>query len=526
MNRATCLLLAAATFASLSSHSSAGAQILQAKVSEGKLSGVQKGSISAFLGVPYAAPPVGDLRWKPPVSPASWTTLRRADKLPASCQQPVSKTGFGPWTHEYVVTSEVSEDCLYLNVWTPAKAAGEKLPVMVWIHGGGFNSGSASIPIYDGSALAAKGIVVIGINYRLGVYGFLAHPALTAESSSNASGNYGLMDQITALKWVKANVASFGGDPSRITIAGQSAGAMSVFNLISSPLTKGLFRQAIAQSGPGTGVVPSSLSTAEKNGAALADAAGVGTLAGLRSLTPAQIEAALQKGPGLGGLGFAPIIDGSVLPDSSFAEANTNDVPILTGMAADEMRGMNPMAAQISAANFLKAIRETYGNLADQMTALYPAASDEQAASSSAALYTEKGLASISLWADLRLQTSKQPVYAYLWSHAEPGPDAARYGAFHSSELPYIFGTLDAAPERAFTDVDRKLSDMLGNYWVNWVKTGNPNGPSLPKWPRFTTADRQILDINARTGARPLMSPDKLALFREYVEKGGRLSLF
>lgn len=230
------------------------AQMTGTAVQQGRVAGTKHGEVAAFLGVPFAAPPTGERRWKPPAPASSWNGVRKADALPASCQQGVTPNGFGPWTHEYVVTSAVSEDCLYLNVWTPAKTSGEKLPVLVWIHGGGFSGGSASVPIYDGSKLAAKGVVVIAINYRLGLYGFLAHPALTAESPAHASGNYGLLDQVAALQWIKANVAAFGGDPDRVTIAGQSAGAMSVHHLIASPLAKGLFAQAIAQSGSGTGV--------------------------------------------------------------------------------------------------------------------------------------------------------------------------------------------------------------------------------------------------------------------------------
>lgn len=526
MNLTPKLLFTGAALALASIHNPAAAEMLKTRVQEGALSGTRHGPVSAFLGVPYAAPPVGELRWKPPQAAQAWSSVRQAKTLPASCQQSVNKAGFGPWTHEYVVSNEVSEDCLYLNVWTPAASADEKLPVMVWIHGGAFNSGSASIPIYDGSNLAAKGMVVIGINYRLSHYGFLAHPELTAESPAGASGNYGLMDQIAALEWIKANAAAFGGDPSRVTIAGQSAGAMSVHNLISSPLAKGLFTQAIAQSGSGMAVNPLPRASAEKTGAALAAAAGVTSIADLRRLSVEQLDAAAGKVPMMGGLPFSPIIDGLVLPDETFADANTNDTPLLTGMTSDEMWGMNPAAGKKPAASVRQAILDSYGRLGSEMLALYPAGSDAEANASDAALSTEKGIASMTLWAETRLRSSRHPVYAYLWSHAEPGPDAKRYRAFHSSEIPYVFGTLDASPERPFTDVDFRLSALLGDYWANWVKTGNPNGPGLPNWPGFEAGDRQILEIGDTVEARPALDPAKLELFRQYAKDGGRMGLF
>jgi para-nitrobenzyl esterase len=505
----------------------AGARTPNARVQQGVLSGTTENGVNAFLGVPFAAPPTGAYRWKPPRPAAAWRGARKADTLPASCEQSVTPDGFGPWTHEYVVTNRVSEDCLYLNVWSPTNTAGAKLPVLVWIYGGGFNSGSASVPIYDGSKLAAKGIVVVAINYRVGLFGFMAHPGLDAENIAHASGNYGLMDQVAGLKWVQSNIAAFGGDPNRVTIAGQSAGAMSVHDLIASPLAKRLFQQAIAQSGSGTGVAVPSHATGLKSGEALMKAAGVSSIAEMRKLTPAQLQTAQGKmGQAGGGLGFAPIVDGRFFPDAGYVGADTNDTPILTGMTAQEMTGLNPNFGNATPHSVAGEIEASYGALAPQFEALYPAADDTQANEAAGALARDRGLASMAVWAGQRRQTSREPIFAYLWTHPEPGPDAARYGAFHSSEIPYVFDTLDASPERPFVALDHQLAAEMGGYWVNFIKTGDPNGAGLPAWPVYLEADKQIVEIGARTQARPVLPQAKLELFQRHVASGGKLGLF
>jgi len=501
------------------------AQLTQARVEQGALSGTRAGAVGAFRGVPFAAPPVGANRWAAPRPAATWQGTRPATAFSPSCRQDVSPAGFGPWTHEYVVSGPVSEDCLYLNVWTPAKRAGEKLAVLVWIHGGAFTSGSASVPIYDGAALAKRGIVVVGINYRLGLYGFLAHPGLSAETATGASGNYGLMDQIAALIWVKRNIAAFGGDPARITIAGQSAGAASVHHLIAAPGAEGLFARAIAQSGSGMGLNVASRAQAEKTGLAFAQAAGAADIMALRGLSPEALEAAARKLPPGAGPGFAPIADGLVLPEGMVG-ANGNDTPILTGMTAEEMTGLNPAFGRMTPADVTTQLNGRFGALAPDFAGLYPAPSDALASEAFAAFSRDRGLAAMAFWADNRLKTSRQPIYAYLWSHAEPGPDAPRYRAFHSSEIPYVFETLDAAPERGFGADDRRLSALLAGYWVNWVKTGDPNGAGLPRWSPYTTSGRQILGIGATTQMRPVLDPAALALYARYVASGGALGLF
>lgn len=504
---------------------SAQAQLLRTHVAQGDLAGHQEGSVSAYLGIPFAAPPVGNDRWKPPLPPQPWTGLRPAEHFAASCQQAVTPKGFGPWTAEYVVQGAVSEDCLYLNVWTPAHGAWEHLPVLFWIYGGGFTSGSGSVAIYDGAALAAKGIIVVSVNYRVGVYGFLAHPELSAESPVNASGNYGLMDQVAGLKWVQQNIAAFGGDPARVTIAGQSAGAASVHHLIASPLADGLFSQAIAESGSGMGLAMPDRSAAEAVGTALSNAGGTHlSLAQLRALSPAELNRRLMAAAPGRGLQFGPDIDGLFLtPDSAGRDAN--DTPILTGMTAEEMAGLSPAYGKTTVASFKAQVSQAYGGSGPQLDALYAPKSDAAAWDATKALGRDRGLASLYFWAVGRLKSTRYPIYGYLWTHAEPGPESARYGAFHSSEIPYVFGTLDAA-QRPFTALDRRLAVEMSGYWVNFVKTGNPNGTGLVAWPALKRPGMRILEIGRRTTARPVLPPATLKVFEHYVAGGGKLGLF
>jgi len=496
----------------------ASAQMFQARVEQGTLLGTAEGSIAKYLAVPFAAPPLGPNRWKPPLPPQRWTGERKAAQFPASCQQQLMPNGYRPWTPEYVVSGAVSEDCLYLNIWTPAKSAREQLPVLVWIHGGAFTQGSGSMPLYDGSALARKGIVVVNINYRLGVYGFLAHPELTSESPQHASGNYGLLDQIAALRWVQANIAAFGGDPKRVTISGQSAGASSVHHLIASPLAKDLFARAIAQSGSGMGIDVPDRKAAEATGLSFAQAAGGLTLAQLRKLSAAEIDRFAK-------LHFAPIVDGWLLPDAATVDANTNDTPVLTGMTRNEDSGMNRNYGNVTLAGWREEIA-VYSSLQKDFSSLYPATNDAEALAASHLLSQDRGLASMYLWAKRRLQTSRQPIYAYLWTHIEPGPESARYLAFHSSEMPYVFHTLDVAKDRVFTDKDRALADQLNTYWANWIKTGNPNGDGLPRWPPFKLEDKQIMELGDETRPRAILEEPKLKAFERYNTSGGRLGLF
>ena len=477
---------------------------------QGDVTGVAQKQSTAYLGLRFAAAPVGDLRWKAPQPAPSWSGVKTADHFGPDCRQGLNPDGLGPWTPEYMPKGPVSEDCLYLNVWTP-KAPGKKLPVMVWIHGGAFTGGSGAVPIYNGAALANKGIIVVTINYRVGVYGFLAHPDLTAEAG--ASGNYGLMDQIAALKWVRDNISAFGGDPAQVTVAGQSAGAASVHDLMMAPDARGLFRRAIAESGSGIGTFLAPRLVAEMGGTAVGP-----SIAELRRLDPDALEAAVAKA----GMHFPPIVDGKVIP----AETAINPVPILTGITANETSSNGFFSPDtLTPDGFKAAVTGTYGPLAPQVLKLYPPGkTDDQARASRDALARDSGLAAMDLWAEKRLSEHGGAIYGYLWTHVEPGPDAGRYKAFHSSEIPYVFGTLDAAP-RPFTDVDRKLSAEMTTWWANWVKSGDPDGKS-GLWRPFSVKTRNITVIGDTTVQRPILPPEKLTLFKAHVANGGKVSIF
>lgn len=472
------------------------------RLAQGELQGVRENQVDHWLGVPFAAPPVGEARWRAPGAPPAWQGVRPADRFAASCRQRLTPQGFGPWTHEYVIQGPVSEDCLYANIWAPRGA--KKLPVMVWIYGGGFNSGGGSVDVYDGTALARRGIVVVNFNYRVGVYGFLAHPGLTQEAG--VSGNYGLMDQIAALQWVRANISAFGGDPDQVTIAGQSAGSASVHALIRSPLAKGLFVRAIAQSGSGMGPPPPPLAQGEAQGLELQRAAGAADVAALRTMSADALDAAA------GGTQFRPLTDGRVV-----AASEQSDVPVLTGLTANETT-----SPDITPAEWAAGVRDRFGDLGQDALDLYPAADAASARAQWEAMARDRGLAALYLWA--RDRKGRAPVYAYLWNHAEPGPEAAKYKAFHSSELPYVFGNL--AADRPFGDGDRALAIRTGDYWANFVKSGNPNGMGLPAWTPFDLKGRKVMELGDDSHMRPLLDEQRLGLFVRRERAGGLVSLF
>lgn len=504
---------------------SAGAAAMappRGQVAQGRLAGrPEADGVSAFLGLPFAAPPVGDRRWRPPAPALSWQGVRSADRYGASCPQAVSPNGFGPWTSEYVVQPPVAEDCLFLNVWAKTPQA-RKRPVLVWIHGGAFLSGSGSVPIYDGARLAANDVVVVTINYRLGALGFLAHPDLTAESG--ASGDYGLMDQIAALKWVRRNIAAFGGDPHRVTIAGQSAGALSVLALMEAPQARGLFARAIAESGAGLALPQPALPAAEIQGRAFAAAKGARTIAELRAMPVDQLLAPTRAlaAAGVPGLQFLPIRDGRGLPRRPGRLA---DVPILTGLTLDEGSGFNLAYGRATAAGFQVQVRTQYGPAGEEVLRLYPGATDVEARQSALDLARDRGVFATLLWLGHRAVQARAPAYAYLYDHAEPGPDATRFGAFHSSEIPYVFRTLDAAAERPFTDRDRALSELMSSYWVNFIRTGDPNGGSLPAWAPYVPGGRAIMRLGDQTGAHELDAA-RFEVLRAHSSRGGLVSLF
>lgn len=498
----------------------------QVEIAQGRLEGKQDGLVEAFLGIPYAAPPVGELRWRPPLPVSRWTETRKAAEFGPSCVQTLLPEGRAPWTREYVVQNRTSEDCLSLNVWASPKSAAPR-PVLVWIHGGGFNEGSGEVPIYNGSSLAGRGIVVVTINYRLGALGFMAHPEITREARSHgeAPANFGLQDQIAALKWVQQNIAAFGGDPANVTIAGQSAGAMAVHALVSSPTAKGLFVRAIAQSGLPTIIPMPGLAEAEKTGVKFAMEKGAKSLTALRAL-PAEALLAAAGSPG--GLRFGATVDGSVLPASPSAlleSGNFNDVPMIVGQTADEGSAFPGYGAGEEQA-YKAFLARSFGDKAPEFAKFYPADTEAARSQSMKEASRDRGLALIDQWSRVRVAKGKSPVFTYFYTHAEPGEGSDKFGAFHSSEIPYALATLDAAPERNFKLGDRQLSLTMSTYWVNFVRNGNPNGDGLANWPAVTAASVPTMVFGATVATRNILETDKLTAYRAYVAQGGKLGMF
>jgi para-nitrobenzyl esterase len=472
----------------------------------GKVSGTVSGdqSVHIFKGIPFAAPPVGELRWKAPQPVTPWADVKQCTEFAKSPIQG-KPNEFGVYTREFLIKDEpLSEDCLYLNVWTGAKAATEKRPVMVWIYGGGFVSGGTNVPIYDGEALAKKGIILVSVPYRVGILGFLAHPELTKESPNHSSGNYGLMDILAALKWVKSNIAAFGGDPANVTIAGQSAGSMAVNDLVASPLGKGLFSKAIAESGANFLEGPfggTTLKQAEAAGVQTAQKLGATSLADLRKL-PA--EALLKQ------FGGRPIIDGYVLPQSVvaiFAANKENAVPVLTGWNADDA-----FIGQLkNAADYKADADKKYGAKAAEFLKLFPASTDAEAERSQINISRDQtfGIQNYT-WAKVQSAKGKTKVYLYRFTRRLPATeDFKKYGAFHTGEVAYVFNNLKYL-NRPFEPVDHQLAETISSYWVNFVKNGNPNGTDLPEWPAFNTTNNQVMYLGEQPMAKPL--DDKPAL--------------
>jgi para-nitrobenzyl esterase len=389
----------------------------------------------------------------------------------------------------------VNEDCLYLNIWTPAQSVHQHLPVLVWIYGGGYINGSASMPLYWGDRLAHRGVIVVTIAYRLGPLGFLAHPELTRESPHHSSGNYGLMDQIAALEWIQRNIAAFGGDPKNVTIAGQSSGPISVSILMASPLAKGLFERAIGESGglfePLQLGPKYLLANAERDGEKYAVSLGATSLQQLRRLPASQLSG------NAGGI-VHPVIEPHLLPVSpyeAFASGQQNDVPLLIGSNAEEARALVDVT-HVTAATFDSDLEHSYGALPPPLVAAYPHTTDEDARQ--ARLGLERDLRfGWDMWAWARLQagTGKNPVYYYSFRQKPPFPAGTVYegwGASHFAELWYVFDHLDQEPWK-WTAADRKVAEEISSYWVNFARSGNPNGPGLPPWPAFTKADGKVL---------------------------------
>ena len=454
-------------------------QLPAVRVEGGLIAGTQTDGVTRFFGVPYAAPPVGKLRWRAPQPRQPWTGTREARAFSPVCRQTV------PW-----ISEPQSEDCLYLNVWAPARA--HKLPVMVWIHGGGFFGGSGSQAGTDGSRLTRQDVIVVTLNYRLGIFGFFAHPELSAESPAKASGNQGILDQIAALRWVQRNIEAFGGDPSRVTVMGESAGAVSVAMLVASPLAKGLFQRAIAQSGnDGLPLDPSENSRfdraqAEAEGTAFAHALGAEHLADLRAI---DADALIRKS-------WAPrtIVDHHLLREdmrTMYRNHRQNDVPILVGWNADEGKDLAPeilATSDFTAAGHSGLLARLLGHAPSaKVLGDYPAATDAQAQESLFRFTSDYWGWRMWRWADLQMQarSSKPYVYYFVHSPADPATPCS-YGcnAGHGAEIRYMFDQLDQDP-RAWSPGDRQLARELVGYWTNFAKTGDPNGEDLGAWPAF-----------------------------------------
>lgn len=492
--------------------------------------------VREYRGIPYAAPPVGDLRWRPPQPVVPWQGVRAADRFSPACMQREMSPSSGSWNAGLISRSE---DCLYLNVWTPAASADERLPVLVWIHGGGGVSGSSAEPIYDGNALAKRGVVVVSINYRLNVFGWFAHPELTRESEHRSSGNYGALDQVAALQWVKNNIAQFGGDPGKVTMFGQSGGCRSVNWLAASPLTKGLARAVVGQSHTVMGRM-TTLAEAEATGAAFGKTILKPSLAALRAM-PAQelLDASTKATAATGGA----IVDGWFLPQdvsTIYAQGRQNDIALITGATNDEGGNMGAAGATRGAAapvpgaaggavrgaaagaagatrgaaaggrgrgsapnsvtTYTEWARQTFGARADALLKLYPARDDAEARKAYHDVYRDINFAGHRTWAKLQATTGKAPVYLYMFSHIPPRPEgngnnpAAAAGAVHFSEVIYVFNNL-RMKDHPYTDLDRKVADTMSAYWTNFAKLLNPNGAGLPAWPVYNPKDEYWLNI-------------------------------
>jgi para-nitrobenzyl esterase len=465
----------------------------QAKTRQGVVEGKEEAGVHAFLGIPYAEPPVGDRRWKAPVPAAKWSGVRKATDFGAHCMQ---GRIYGDMNFR---DSGGSEDCLTLNVWLPAKPASARLPVMVWIYGGGFVAGTTSEQRQDGTQLAQHGLIVVSMNYRLGVFGFLVHPELAKESGSNSAGNYGLLDQLAALDWVHDNIAAFGGDPNNVTIFGESAGSFSVSAQMASPLAKGLFRRAIGESGAAfsrSGLSFESLAAREeKDSRLMKEKLGVSTLAELRAVSAEKLLEVFGK-TRPDAFSFGPDVDGHFLPESVpaiFAAGKQNDVELLAGWNRDEGSFETAFSPQKPTAESLKANAEKdFGDKAAAFLKLYPTDTPEHVLRSAEDYAGDRFIAfSTWAWMEAQSRTGKQPIRRFRFDLGPPAasPNAPQLGAYHAAEIEYVFGQLDSKAGIPWRPEDRELSELIENYWANFARTGDPNGPGLPKWPVYSADD-------------------------------------
>jgi para-nitrobenzyl esterase len=482
-----------------------------------------KDGVRSFKGIPFGQPPVGDLRWREPQPVKNWNGVRKADQFGPRCMQRTS-----PGADYWFRGNGMSEDCLYLNVWTPAKTGKEKLPVLVYIFGGGFQNGDGSEPRYDGENMARKGMVAVSINYRTNIFGFFVHPELSKESPHHAAGNYGLLDQVAALQWVRKNIAAFGGDPGRVTIAGESAGSISVSALMASPLSRGLMAGAIGESGAMiSSLPPQPLADAEQNGVKFGAAAGANTLAALRAMTAEQIQEAVTKAQGLR---FGAALDGYFLakPLTAIFEAGEQArIPLLAGSNTQEQAARSVLGGGDPTPETLaNAIRKFYGDKADGILKAYAATTTDEVYEAATHLASARFIShSTWKWTELQMKTGGKPVYRYLYARPRPaylgmpdqaapagggapsGPGAQQppgpRGASHSAEIQYAMGNLDLDKRYSWEPADYEVSKVMQAYFVNFIKTGNPNGPGLPEWPAYradSNYQRMRIDVESHAG--------------------------
>jgi para-nitrobenzyl esterase len=491
-------------------------QEITVALDSGKIRGTSVDGVSTYLGIPFAAPPVGDLRWREPQPVKSWEGILDCNKYGLACPQPKSL---------FYDVGQTAEDCLYLNVWSPSKSPDGNLPVMVWIHGGSFNTGAGSQDMYNGKNLAGQNVVVVNINYRLGPLGFLSHPLLSKESAHGVSGNYGLLDQVAALKWVKNNIRAFGGNPDLVTIFGESAGAMSVCDLMVSPLADGLFQRAISQSGSFGDAYPldreDTVKKAETTGRELAVKLGCDTapdvLAAMRRKTADEVvKAAFADYSPNGGTKMRPVIDGWVIPENPwtlFSAGRQAKVPLLIGTNADEGSIFvypDPRVLAMSDQDYRESVKSQYQDHAAEVLALFPAAGRWDVPATVSRLRTIMSFSAGALHAADTASAKTQPVYMYRFTRV---PDTALkiFGAFHGLEIFYIFGNLRAGRVSIQDNkTDLSLSQDMMKYWANFARTGDPNGPGLTNWPVYTRGMGQYVEFGDQVTAES-------GLYKDYV---------
>jgi para-nitrobenzyl esterase len=479
-----------------------------AKVEQGALQGTSEAGLTVYRGVPFAAPPVGDLRWRPPQPAAKWNGVRPADKFAPQCVQGIPSIA-------------TSEDCLYLNVWTPAKSSSARVPVLVWIYGGGFAVGGTSVPTYSGEVLAKKGVVLVSIAYRVGSLGFLAHPGLSAESPQHVSGNYGLLDMIAALQWIKQNIAAFGGDPNKVTIFGESAGGIAVSQLCASPLAKGLIEGAISESGgsfgpprvagqPGENM--RSLAAAERDGVAFASNAGATSIAELRKLPAEKVLAATR------GMAW-PNIDGWVIPSDQYTLYDAkkfNDIPVLIGYNSDEGASFSH---ENSPKAYIEGVHKRYDAFADSLLKAYPTG-DQSVPKTARDLMRDTAFGWHTwIWARLQSNLGKSKVFYYYFDqHPDYPADSpqAGHGSPHGMEVEYVFGHVTGGPPGKPTATDLAISDAMATYWTNFAKYGDPNGKNMPAWPAFSDRHPELMYFAGTPHTGPVPTPEGLKALDAY----------